>query len=169
MFCLSSLAALNRRSENIVIEPIVVAELKLRDVQRHVFGADLVEAANDAALEDAPEAFNRIGMDRTDNVPLRAVMGSGVRVAFQVPIDAAFVGGEQAHLVRNGFVDEGFCGFAGDVRQDARDDVALALDRPDDWSFGADATEAAFLALVPVFVLSTDRSEERRVGKECRL
>jgi hypothetical protein len=46
----------NRRSENVVIEAVVVAELKFGDVERHIFGADLVERADDAALEDAPEA-----------------------------------------------------------------------------------------------------------------
>ena len=54
----------NRRSKNIAVEAIVISELKLRDVQRQIFAADLVITAHDAALEDAPEAFNRIGVDR---------------------------------------------------------------------------------------------------------
>jgi len=37
--------------------PIVVAELELRDVERHVFLADLVERADHTALEDRPEAL----------------------------------------------------------------------------------------------------------------
>jgi hypothetical protein len=53
------LASLNRRSENVGIEPIVVAELKFGDVQRHVFCADLVEAPDDAAFEDRPEALGK--------------------------------------------------------------------------------------------------------------
>jgi hypothetical protein len=57
-------------AENVGIEPIVVAELKLGNVQRHIFGAHLVECADYAALEDRPEAFNRIRVDRTDNVLL---------------------------------------------------------------------------------------------------
>jgi hypothetical protein len=56
-------ASLNRRAENVRIVPMVVAELKFCDVQRHVFGADLVERADDTALENRPEAFNRVGMD----------------------------------------------------------------------------------------------------------
>lgn len=52
-----------RGPEDIGIVPVVVTELKLRDVQRHVFAADPVECADHAALEDAPEAFNRIGVD----------------------------------------------------------------------------------------------------------
>jgi hypothetical protein len=46
------LATRNSRSENIGSLAIVVPELKLRDIQRHVFAADLVEGADHAALED---------------------------------------------------------------------------------------------------------------------
>jgi hypothetical protein len=51
----------NSRSKNVGIVPIVIPELKFRDVKRHILGADFVKAADDAALEDASEAFNRIG------------------------------------------------------------------------------------------------------------
>ena len=44
------LASADRRAEDVGVLPIVVAELKLRDVQRQVFLADLVIAADDAAL-----------------------------------------------------------------------------------------------------------------------
>ena len=46
--------------------PIVVPELELRNVERHVFGADFVEAADDARL-NRPEAFNRVRVDCADN------------------------------------------------------------------------------------------------------
>ena len=65
-----SLTSAYRRSENIRVEAVVVAELKFRDVQRHIFGADFVERADHAALEDRPEAFNRVGVDRADDVLL---------------------------------------------------------------------------------------------------
>jgi hypothetical protein len=39
---------------------MVVAKLKLSHVERQVFAADLVIGADHAALEDAPEAFNRV-------------------------------------------------------------------------------------------------------------
>jgi hypothetical protein len=57
-------SARNCRPENISILAIVVAELKLGDVQRHIFGADLVERADRAAFEDRPETLNRIRVDR---------------------------------------------------------------------------------------------------------
>src|SRR5437763_230366 len=45
------LTALDCCSEDVRVPPIVVAELELRDVERHVFGADFVEGADNAALE----------------------------------------------------------------------------------------------------------------------
>jgi hypothetical protein len=59
--------SLNRRAENIVVETVVIAKLKFRDVQRHILAADLVERADDTALEDAPEAFNRLSVNCADD------------------------------------------------------------------------------------------------------
>jgi hypothetical protein len=53
---MAALATADRRPKHIWIEPIVMSELKLRDVQRNIFGAHLVESADDATLEDRPEA-----------------------------------------------------------------------------------------------------------------
>ena len=55
------LASLNRCSENIFIKPIIIAELKFRDVQREIFLADFVERADHTALNQRPEAFDCIG------------------------------------------------------------------------------------------------------------
>jgi hypothetical protein len=46
----------DRRSKDVAILRIVVAELKFRDVQRHIFGAHFVECTDYAALEGGPEA-----------------------------------------------------------------------------------------------------------------
>jgi hypothetical protein len=51
------LAFLDRRSEVIAVIAIVVTELEFGDIERHIFGAHLVECANDTALEDRPEAL----------------------------------------------------------------------------------------------------------------
>ena len=61
-------ASANRGSEDVGILAIVVPELELCNVKRQVFGADFMESTYDAALEDAPEALNRIGANRADNV-----------------------------------------------------------------------------------------------------
>jgi len=52
------LASLNRHSENVVVEAIIVPELELCNVKMQVLPADVVESADNPALEDAPEAFN---------------------------------------------------------------------------------------------------------------
>ncbi len=62
-----------RRSENIGVETVVVPELKFRNVQRHIFGADFVETTDDATLEDAPKTLNRVCMHRADHVLPRGV------------------------------------------------------------------------------------------------
>jgi len=46
----------NRRSKNAIVEPIIVLKLALRNVEQQIFAANLMVAANDAALEHAPEA-----------------------------------------------------------------------------------------------------------------
>src|SRR5271168_1453796 len=94
-----SLASTYSRAENVSIISVIVAELKLRDVQRHIFGADLVEAANNPAFEDRPKTLNRIRMDRADHV-LLAVMVDRLMIVFrQAPVDLAFIRRQQANLV----------------------------------------------------------------------
>ena len=56
-------ASSNRRSENVVIEAIVIFELAFRDIERQIFAADFVITANNRPFEDRPEAFNRVGVN----------------------------------------------------------------------------------------------------------
>ena len=72
------LTSADRCSENIVVETVIISESKLRDVQRHVFLADLVEGADKATLDDRPEALNRVRLNSTDNVFLSRVINGGV-------------------------------------------------------------------------------------------
>jgi hypothetical protein len=62
--------AFNRRSENIVIEAVIISKLKFCDVQWHILGTHLLKRADDTALEDAPKDLNRLGVYRVDNMPL---------------------------------------------------------------------------------------------------
>ena len=57
------LTTLDRLAEDAFIVAGIVPKLELGDVEWEVLRADLVERADNAALEDAPEAFNRVGMD----------------------------------------------------------------------------------------------------------
>lgn len=69
-----ALASAYRRSEDIGIEAIVIAELELGNIERHVFGAHLVESADNAAFEDRSKTFDGVGVDRTNNVLLAVVI-----------------------------------------------------------------------------------------------
>jgi hypothetical protein len=60
MISLNRSTSSDRFRENVRVFPIIIPELKLRDVKREIFPAHLMEAAHDAAFEDAPEAFNRV-------------------------------------------------------------------------------------------------------------
>jgi hypothetical protein len=51
-----ALASADRRSEDVRVFAVIIAELKLGNIERHVFLADLVEAPDDPALEDRPPA-----------------------------------------------------------------------------------------------------------------
>src|SRR5262249_22022862 len=42
---------------------IIIPELKFCDVQRQIFVTDLVETAHDTALDQRPEAFDRVRMN----------------------------------------------------------------------------------------------------------
>ena len=59
------LASRNRRSENIRILAIIIAELEFGNIERHLVVAHLVESANHTALEDRPEPFDGLQQDRT--------------------------------------------------------------------------------------------------------
>ena len=100
------LAPANRRSENVGVETVVIAELKLGDVQRQIFGADFVEGADHAALEDRPEAFNRVGVncaDRRSGAPRDSRFGAGIRRGCHSRV---LIGRQQAYFVGNHFAHE---------------------------------------------------------------
>jgi hypothetical protein len=53
-----ALTITNRRPEIIVVEPVVIPELELCNVERQIFRADLVESPDHAALSEALGAFD---------------------------------------------------------------------------------------------------------------
>lgn len=139
-------AACYRRLKHVRIETVVVAELKLRDVQRHIFGRHFVERANHATLENAPKALNRVRVDRADNILMLAVVNLFVRqVAKIIAIARPRVGRQQANLVGNRLVDEIDHGLGVDPLQHADNHVALPFD-------GADQRRLAFRGAMPPFV-----------------
>jgi len=73
-------AACYRRTKNIRVFAVVVSELKLSNVQRHVFRTDFVERADHAALKDAPKTLNRISVNCADDVLAAVVANDAMRV-----------------------------------------------------------------------------------------
>jgi hypothetical protein len=106
MFC--ALASRNRRSEDVRILAIVVSELKLRNVERHVFAADPVERADNATLEDRPEALNRVGVNCADNIFVRGVIDDFVlrENLIEMLVADPMIGNQEADLVRDGLAHE---------------------------------------------------------------
>jgi hypothetical protein len=64
--CETTSCTLNRRCENVIVDAIVIPKLELCNVKWQVFGANLVERADNTALEDAPETLNRLGVNRAE-------------------------------------------------------------------------------------------------------
>ena len=56
------------RAEDIGVSPIVIPKFKLRNIQGQTFTADLVIGPDDAALDERPEAFNRVRVNCANNV-----------------------------------------------------------------------------------------------------
>jgi hypothetical protein len=76
------LTSFNRRSEDIRVHAVIISELEFGDIERHVFGAHLVERADYAALEDRPEALDCLGVDRADDVLALGVINGRVWIFF---------------------------------------------------------------------------------------
>src|ERR1700674_1030984 len=60
--------------KHIFVFTVIVAERKLREVERQIVFAHLVIAAHDAALQETPEGFQIVGMDLAAHVLMRFVI-----------------------------------------------------------------------------------------------
>ncbi len=162
LVALSRSASVDRRSEDISVLSIVVAELELGYIQRHVLGAHLVERAHHAALKDRPEAFDCLSVNGADNVlALRVVNGCVRKILPKAVVANPLIGTEQAHLVRYRFPHEGLKRVGFEVFDNAGDDVALATDSANDGCLaGTNATSPATLSTpVPMLVLGEAADE----------
>jgi hypothetical protein len=66
------------------VEAVVVSELKFRGVRRHVLGLTLWKEPMISRLKNAPETFNRVCVDRADDVALRLML-NGLRATRPYP------------------------------------------------------------------------------------
>jgi hypothetical protein len=157
------LTTLDRRSEDIRVLSIVVAELELGDIERHIFAAHFVECADHATLENRPETFNGLSVNCANDILPSRMVNSRVRVILVERIVARIlIGAKQADFMGDGFADERGGSIGVDVSDNAGDHIALAADGADDWRFaGTDATSStaatAFIPM-PVFGQAADES-----------
>jgi hypothetical protein len=154
------LAPFNCCSENIIVEPIVVSELKLSDVQRQIFRGDFVERANYATLEDRPEALDCVGVDSADNILAACMVDSGVGEVFvEVLVADPLIGAEQANFGGNGFADELSECRSLHILNNAGDDIAFTADRTSNDGLARSTSRATATTLANVTVLGFSADE----------
>lgn len=96
-----------RRAEYVTVFPVVVAEFKLRDIERKILFADLMERAHHATLEDRPEAFDGVGMNGSHHIITLRVINDFVRILpLQFVVALPLIRDEQADAIRYRFIDE---------------------------------------------------------------
>ena len=155
-----ALASANSVAKNVFVTPVVVPKLELGDVERQILCADLVERANNAPLKDRPKAFNRVGVDRADNVLAGSVVNDVVWVIFVQPaITNPFIGHKQADLLGNRAPNKGFKNVAAHGFDDASYNLTLAADRADNGRLAGPHTATTAAALIPMPVPSLSADE----------
>jgi hypothetical protein len=111
----------------------VVAKLEFADVQRQVSFTGLVERTDDVALQQRPEAFDVLRVNRADNILPLGVIDDFVGVSRgQAAIANPLVGDKQGHLVGDGLPDKRLECRAIDRIDNLGDNFPGAADRPDD-------------------------------------
>src|SRR5579863_3772597 len=149
-----------RCPEDVGVIAVVVAELEFCDVDRQVLARDVMEHADDAALNQGPEALDCIGVDGADDVLAFGVLNDGGWELIPRPVVASpCVRNEQANLGGHRLADEAGQGVRADVVHHARHEVAFALNGACHWRLAgthAAPTGATALVLVPVLGLPPD-------------
>src|SRR5665213_2239473 len=147
-------ASSNRFPKNVRVHAVVVAELKFGDVQGKIFGRNLVEGADNAPLQDRPEAFDGLSVNRPTDILPSGVVNSLMReMPIQMLIADPFVRAEQADFGRDTFANESLKSLGANVRDDTRHDVALAADSTSNNVFARSAGSTTTTTLVPMAVL----------------
>lgn len=126
------LARADRFPEDVVVQAVVIPERELRNVERQGLRADLVERADHAALQDRPEAFDGLRVDRADDVLALGVIDAPVPLGVQMRVCGPLVGADERNAVGYRFRDEGPQDLSAGRLDHARDDVPAALDRAGD-------------------------------------
>src|SRR5271155_5267988 len=141
---------------------MIVSEREFVQVQRQIVRAHLVVTAHNSALEQAPEAFNRVRMSRADNVFVLPVIDGLMHkaVALEMAIAGIFIGRHQRDFLRDGFLNEILKRPEFRIFDHLADDITLAAYGSDHHRLTAVvwALSVAALPVVPIFVFATDPS-----------
>lgn len=147
------LAGRYRRPKDVVVQAVVIPELKFRDIEREILGADLVEGADHAALHQRPEPFDGVRVDGTHDVVADMVTDVAVRIlGSQPPITGVFISGEKADAGGDGLAHEALKGLCAGIGDHASDDVAFPLRCTDHDVLARTLAARAFALLVPVAI-----------------
>ena len=86
-------------AEHIVALAVIVAKLKLGEIERQILLADVVVSADDSTLQQRPERLDIVGMYLAAYVLERLVVHALVRICLiQLVISRAFIRGDQRRL-----------------------------------------------------------------------
>jgi hypothetical protein len=123
-----------------------------------------VEGAYNSALENRPETFDGLSVDRADDIlALGMVYSSMGKVFAKTLVASPLISAEQTYLMRDGLPNKGFqCGGLN-ICDNTGNDISLTIDSTDDWSSpGTDTAgstaAAAFLSQCRFFVRPPNES-----------
>lgn len=154
-------ASCYRVSEYVGVLAIVLAELKLIQVQRQIFLAYVVIGADDSPFQQAPEALNRIRVNETAYIFAATMADDAMRILIsesKQPIAGMLIGSDQIDSATNGLSHKTIQRWRIGILDHLADHVALPRDRADDSYLVAVMMAGSVLALicVSVFVLTAD-------------
>lgn len=162
MTCREFLASLDCCAEDVRVLPVVVPETELGNIERHVLAADLMETANDPALDERPKAIDGLGMGCAVDILACGVIDNRMgKFGAKMLVSDPLVGAKQAYFVRDALADESGEGLGVNSLDDPRHNIALAAHGSGDWRLArADAARSAALpALVDMLVLGLAADE----------
>ena len=133
---------------------VILSELKLGNVQMQILPADHMKRSDNAALQDRPEALNRISVNCTDNVLANGMVDRlMIEPMLEPQVAGISIRAKQANAIRYRFANESLKRLSIGVLNDASDDVALVLDRADNCRLASVSSPPRATFLVPMSVL----------------
>ena len=152
-FALAS-ASCYGRAEDVLVEPVVVPELKFRHVKGKIFLADFMKRPDHTALEDRPKAFDGVGMDRSNHIlPLRVIDDLVRILLLELAVSHPLIGDQQADVIGYGFIRKACQRFGFHVRNNSGHHIALPLNGADNNRLARSGSARAAVSIISMSVL----------------